>query len=219
MDYLAAFASRFQLDGAEQGPKRLWRHQELSNLPAYVSFAERFAGCSFEGGLYRVHDELSGPRFLRALSAAFPDFATRAVPFAFDWLGRQFAIDLGRKEHGEPLLLLFEPGTGLALEIPFRFDAFHRELDELRETALSAAFFQAWSQTNSDSLPIPFESCVGYRVPLFLGGQDGVENLELVDMDVYWHLSGQLLQGTRGVPPGTPIRGVHLGDADETPEN
>jgi hypothetical protein len=36
--------------------------------------------------------------------------------------------------------------------------------------------------------------CIGYRVPLFLGGSDTVENLEKVDLDVYWHLHGQLIQ-------------------------
>jgi len=81
-------------------------------VPSYQAFARRLAGKSFDGGLYRFHDGISGPRLASALSAGFPAFAERAVPFAFDWLGRQFAIDRARMEQGEPLILLIEPGTG-----------------------------------------------------------------------------------------------------------
>jgi Domain of unknown function (DUF1851) len=47
--------------------------------------------------------------------------------------------------------------------------------------------------------------CVGYQVPLFLGGKDSLENLEITDLDVYWSLSGQLRQGTWVLPPGTAV--------------
>jgi hypothetical protein len=39
---------------------------------------------------------------------------------------------------------------------------------------------------------IQFDECVGSKVPLFLGGVDGVENLDVTDLDVYWTLTGQL---------------------------
>ena len=34
--------------------------------------------------------------------------------------------------------------------------------------------------------------CVGYKVPLFLGGADDIGDLELADLDVYWTITGQL---------------------------
>jgi hypothetical protein len=34
-------------------------------------------------------------------------------------------------------------------------------------------------------------------VPLFLSGKDEVENLEVIDLEVYWELTGQALQQTR----------------------
>lgn len=37
----------------------------------------------------------------------------------------------------------------------------------------------------------PFDQCAGYRVPLFLGGDDAVANLEQSDIGVYWSLMGQ----------------------------
>lgn len=35
--------------------------------------------------------------------------------------------------------------------------------------------------------------CVGYKVPLFLNGQDDIDNRELSDMEVYWGLMGQMV--------------------------
>ncbi|MCP2517553.1 MAG: T6SS immunity protein Tdi1 domain-containing protein [Achromobacter mucicolens] len=53
-----------------------------------------------------------------------------------------------------------------------------------------------------------------YGIPLFLGGQDEVSNLELSDLDVYWHLLSQLIRQTRGLPAGTPIGPITLTDPD-----
>jgi hypothetical protein len=53
-------------------------------------------------------------------------------------------MDWGRVEDGEPSVLLFEPGTGEVLEIPFSFTRFHEQLDELREPALAESFFVGW---------------------------------------------------------------------------
>lgn len=47
-------------------------------------------------------------------------------------------------------------------------------------------------------------------MPLFLGGHHAVENLERTDLSVYWHLSGQLLQGTTEDPPETKISGIFM---------
>jgi hypothetical protein len=54
--------------------------------------------------------------------------------------------------------------------------------------------------------------CVGFRSPLFLGGQDSVDNLELTDLDVYWSLSGQLRLATQDLDEGTVIDEVHGSD-------
>ncbi len=173
--------------------------------PGYPELAGRFAGCSFENGIYRLHDEGTGPRGEAWIAEAFPKFASRGCPFGYDWLGRQFAVDSGRLEGGEPLVLLFEPGTGEVLEIPFTFARFREQLDELREPALAGSFFASWAQANPGLLPLDVAWCVGYKVPLFLGGKDTIENLEVIDLEVYWSMSGQLRQGTRTLPPGTSL--------------
>ena len=39
-----------------------------------------------------------------------------------------------------------------------------------------------------------YDKCIGLRVPLFLGGDEEVGNLEACDLDVYWTIFGQALR-------------------------
>jgi hypothetical protein len=86
------------------------------------------------------------------------------------------------------------------------FVGFHDdELVEYADEALAAEFFELWAGRYPDTLPLGRDSCVGYRVPLFLGGQDDIENLEVSDLAVYWSLCGELRAAVRDLPPGTSI--------------
>ncbi len=142
---------------------------------------------------------------------AFPDFKQRVLCFSYDWLGRHFALDFRRLEGDQYLVLMLEPGTGQALEIPATFRDFHeRELIEFRSEALASDFYQSWL---SSGRPQPnLSECVGYRKPLFLGGEDVLNNLELVDMEVYWSVCGQLLARVRRMPEGSSIRNIRIED-------
>jgi Domain of unknown function (DUF1851) len=205
------FEGRFGMgeDGRDRaGP---WANERLEEAAGYREFADRYAGCTFERGLYRVHDSVSGPRGEEWVAEAFPEYASRATPFGFDWLGCQFAIDDARQEAGESLVLMLEPGTGEVLEVPATFVSFHdEELVEHTDAALSDDFFALWSSLNEAILPLQHDQCAGYRVPLFLGGKDEVENLELTDLDVYWSLLGQMIAGMADMPEGTRMGDVSI---------
>jgi hypothetical protein len=145
------------------------------------------------------------------IAQAFPGFSTRVEAFAYDWLGRIFALDPARLEEGLPSVLMFEPGTGQALEIPCNLLTFHEnELNNFREEALAASFYGQWLARNGAAPR--HDQCVGYKKLLFLGGTDVIENLKLSDLDVYWTLSGQLIRKTHGLPPGTRISNIDLND-------
>jgi Domain of unknown function (DUF1851) len=202
------FAQRFSPSTTTDAPGEPWLPSQLAGAKGYQEFARRYAGMTFDGGLYRVHDTSSGQLSQRLMDDMFPEFAAQACPFAYDWLGRQFALDNARVDGGEAMVLLLEPGTGEALEIPLSFMAFHEQLDELREPALANSLFTEWSESHAEALPLAFGACVGYRVPLFLGGKDILSNLEVIDLDVYWTLSGQLRKGTLRMKPGTSITEV-----------
>jgi hypothetical protein len=207
------FRAAFRLAPPDQGPGEAWHDDRFADAKGYPELARRFAGCTFENGLYRLHDAVSGPRALAYTREAFPDFAHRLCPFGYDWLGRQYAVDSGRVEGGEPQLLLLEPATGKALEIPLPFATFHdEELVDYRDEVLASDYFGEWSRANPTELPLRPDQCVGCAIPLFLGGSDAIESLEVTDLEVYWSLNGQLRIGTLRLPEGTQITDVSIRD-------
>ena len=179
---------------------------DLGSEPALHDLFGALGGCTFDGGLYRVHLPAVATRATELVEEAMPTMRGRVVCFGRDWLGRQFAIDRTRLDGGVPLVLMLEPGTGEALEIPVTVGAFHdEELVEFGEEALAVTFYRNWREATGDSEPLGANECVGYRLPLFTGGTDEVGNLERTDLEVYWHFCGQLHQRTRGLAQGTPI--------------
>jgi hypothetical protein len=168
--------------------------------PREWDFIDKNSGCSFGGGIYRIHSHASAFEVRSALQLGFN--VADVWPFGFDWLGRQFCAV------GDSVELL-EPGTGLRLAIPMSVSRFHgQELFTNHDAAVASTFFDRWLAAGN---PGPgFHECVGYRVPLFLGGSDTIENLELIDAAVYWHLSSQLLAASRSLPPGSHIHDVDL---------
>ena len=97
-------------------------------------------------------------------------------------------------------------GLGEILQIPAGFADFHNfTLVEEPDAALAKSFFGQWAAGNPSLLPLRPDTCVGYDIPLFLGGRDEVDNLAVVDIWVYWSISGQLRVQTLGLDPGTRI--------------
>jgi hypothetical protein len=50
----------------------MWRDDRLLSAVGYSEFAGRYAGFSFENGLYRMHDEKTGPRGEAWIAGSFP---------------------------------------------------------------------------------------------------------------------------------------------------
>jgi len=97
------------------------------------------------------------------------------------------------------------------LEVPSTFVGFHdEELIDYRDAALASESFHAWVVAHGGLVPLHRGQCVGYRIPLFLGGQDVIANFELADIEIYWSLCAQLLRQTQPLPPGTSISDVSL---------
>jgi hypothetical protein len=191
------FPSRFPQEASATG--KLTRIVELNEL------LSRFGGCSFNDGLYRLHRLDDIPEWNSIVGYAFPEFANRITCFGYDWLGRHFAIDAGRREGSGPAVIMLEPGTGEALEVPRSFIDFHNlELIDEQDRALASSFFAEWLAAGNPSLTR--DQCAGYKRPLFLGGRDTLDNLEISNLEVYWVLMGQLIRQTKGLPEGTPVR-------------
>lgn len=198
-----AFSKEFSPDPGRYA--RLGSAGSALNIAGLRTFFDLFGGTSFNGGVYRAVHPADLDEWNARIVHAFPQFEGRITSFGYDWLGRVFALDIQRMEDGQPGVVMFEPGTGEALEIPANLGSFHdSELIEYGEPALAISFYNNWLASGG-SAP-GYKGCIGYKKPLFLGGQDEVSNLEDSDLDVYWHLMGQLILKARGLPEGTPIR-------------
>ena len=116
---------------------------------------------------------------------------------------------LGQKVDVVTQLLLLEPGSGEAFEIDCGIvDLFNVEFIADPITYLAVDLFEQWVAGNP-RVPIAGE-CVGFKVPLFLGGDGAVENLEVTDEETYWSIFGQLKAKTKDLPPGTGIAGIRI---------
>lgn len=164
-------------------------------------------GKTFHCGLYRVWNGHQILQATKSMKKVFPELEKRILCFGYDWLGRCFAIDKARKENNKPLILLLEPGAGESMQIPVPIIDFHNEeLVNYGNDALAIDFFENWQATNN--IVIQPNECVGYKIPLFLGGSDTVDNLEIIDMDIYIHICGQLRNKAMQLPNGATIHKI-----------
>ena len=172
---------------------------------------DELSGASFGGGLYRVHTPSMANAWTERVEEFFPELRDRFLCFGYDWLGRQFAMDRSRQNGRHYQVLLLDPSTGEALEIPATLDSLHiDELVQNGDVALALDFYADWREASGDDDFLPLEECVGYDVPLFLEGEDEVSNLSRIDMDVYWWVTAQLRHGTIELPAGGTVHDVPL---------
>lgn len=172
-------------------------------------FLKNLGGYGFNNGIYRLFSPSSLEAWDALVSRAFPEFRTHIRCFGVDWLGRVFALDGRRLVGNAPGVVMFEPGTGEALEVPCNIVTFHEEeLIDYREEALAESFYLQWISSGG-RVPLVGQ-CVGYKRPLFLGGSDLIENLEISDLDVYWEISAEVIRQARNSPMGSAIGNISI---------
>ena len=155
----------------------------------YNDFIIQLGGKSFGNGLFNSFSKDNLKKWTEIVAQAYPDFQNLFKIFGYDWMGRCFAIDLRKKTYGN--ILMFEIGTNDILEIPCRFDIFlNEEIPLYADACLAKSFFDEWIVYGGRE--ISYGRCVGYKVPLFLGGEDCLNNLEDSDMEVYWSIITQI---------------------------
>lgn len=111
--------------------------------------------------------------------------------FAYDWHGRLFAFDTFRLRGEEPLISLIDTGVGKSFNSKSVFHEFlYGELPSIGPKLLIQHFQDLWFATGG-AVPLPHQ-CIGYKVPLGLGGADHESNLEVADITVYLSMTGQL---------------------------
>jgi hypothetical protein len=197
------FTTKYPFDGGEVSPPA--NLAPLKQVPGLAELVTMAAGCTFGDGIFRVFTEDEARRAQQQVNAMFPEWAVRIRPFAQDWLGRQYALDLRRNG----MLILLEPGSGGVYELDGTIpDLLDQQMVDDPDTFLAQDLFSAWRAVHPERTPTGM--CVGFKTPLFLGGDGTVENLEVVDETVYWSIHGQLWAKVKNLPPGTMIDGGEI---------
>lgn len=151
-------------------------------------FCDIFNGKSFLNGMYRLFKIEEIEKWTAITEQAFPLYKGRFSVFGYDWLGRIFGLNKKSQT-----VLLFEPGTGEVLDIPSSFEDFHNiEIVDYHKDSLASDFFKEWFMINNQ-YELKHNECAGYKVPLFLNGEDTIANLEISDMEVYWEIMVSLI--------------------------
>ena len=155
----------------------------------YREFVLQLGGKSFGNGLFCAFSKDHVQRWAENVSDAFPEFNGKFLPFGYDWLGRCFGIDLRKGSYGN--VLMFEIGTLDILEIPCSFLEFlNKEIPKYSDACLAEEYFKQWTEYSGKI--IRYGRCAGYKIPLFLGGEDTLGNLEDNDLEVYWSVLTQV---------------------------
>lgn len=150
------------------------------------SFLQNYAGCTFGDGVYRVLscDEIK--YWNEAVLQVFSQHRGSIECFATDWMGRVFSWDFNRNK-----VILLDPGFGQALNIPCSFIELHnQEFVDFPDESLSRSLYRDFC--NNFKSDVSYDQCVGYKISPFLGGEDNLDNMETVDMKVYWSISSDI---------------------------
>lgn len=205
------FLTRYRVDARVAGSPVQLPEPLQGDVPDFAEFMTRYSGCTFNGGLYRVHTAETSRAVLPRVIEEFPSRRGRITCFGFDWIGRQFALDTHRPEGQPPLVKMFEADTGDCLEIPADFRQFHEsEAVDYPNDVFVADLFRQWRADRPGAPPLSHHEIAGFQVPMFLGGDVAVGNLEVTDMQVHWSLTAQLWRSTRGLPTGTTVGEVGI---------
>ncbi|MBR6402607.1 MAG: DUF1851 domain-containing protein [Eubacterium sp.] len=155
----------------------------------YSDVVNQLGGSVLNSGLFTVFKENDISRWNNIVKETYTEFPSEVKLFGYDWLGRCFGMDSRNETFGN--VLMYEIGTADILEIPCNLESFlDEEIPIYSDDCLAESFFKEWLDYSKQK--ISYGQCVGYKVPLFLNGDDSVENLELNDMEVYWGVIGQI---------------------------
>lgn len=136
-----------------------------SNIPYNDSLSPlenvraKYAGMNFNDGLFRVLKREDALKWRTEIAIAFPKFANRFEPFAFDWLGRFFCINTSNNK--KPSIFIFNISYNSCFLIPCDLvDFLEVEIPQNIKIVLSSDEFTKWLKLNK---PIKYSQCVGFR--------------------------------------------------------
>lgn len=129
------------------------RYDELENLRI------KFAGETLCSGLLRILKREDVVCWRTNIALAFPKFAGKYEPFAFDWLGRFFCVK--KDESSKASILIFNPFLNRCFIVGCNLLNFlEHEIPNNIEKALLADDFLEWLENNE---PLEYTECLAFK--------------------------------------------------------
>lgn len=159
-------------------------------------FIRRFEGISIKEGLFTVFNTSDLGKWEDNIKLFFYNMSEEFRVFGYDWQGNCYGVVPQYLSTGKENVIMFEIGTNEILSFNCAFETFVNEfLITHWNEILVPDFFRDWKEKHIERPE--YGKCIGYRKPLFLGGEDNIDNLEYSDMDVYWTVLTQVMLSLR----------------------
>ena len=148
----------------------------------------------YNDGTYTLLARTEAASLTDLAASVFPVAAGNIAVFAADWMGRLFATDKGELDRGgSATVVCFDLAEPSSFTTDANFDDFHNLVAvEQMDDLLNMYQYREWIESGPS--PADGERCIGYKVPLFLGGEDAVSNMEVSDRSVYLHMLAEMFR-------------------------
>lgn len=153
------------------------------NISDIFSEIDKHRTADFPNGAYKNIPQEKAAKYQSFIRDAFPE-KCNVIPFGYDWLGRIFAVDSGLNAY------MYDVATNEVFKISDIEGFFKTELSQYSDDLIAEEVYKEWLQ--SGGAKPGADHCIGYKIPLMLGGEDEFDNYELSDIDVYWTLTSQI---------------------------
>ena len=153
----------------------------------YLDFMMNYSKESFGSGLFRVVDSNNLEYFKGLVQSCFSELSDDIRVIGFDWLGRIFVSS----DTSDSKIYMCDAGSHEILEIPLGIKEFlNNEIPAYPDELFALDFYKEYISQGGTSPS--YDQCLGYKIPLFLGGLDDLSNIEQIDFDVFWTIMSQL---------------------------
>ncbi|KAA1247220.1 hypothetical protein [Aquimarina sp. RZ0] len=154
-------------------------------------------GDVFENGLFQILTFQNAYKWTNLITTNyFPEFKYKLFCYAMTWQGCILAVN-----EENDTIYIFDPATCeyFAMEDTSLNDFLSEEfLENEDEIIYSDDFKLSLSFMNIEELDSAF--CIAHKISLFLGGEDQIENQEIIDTEVMWDLQIQIAESINEIP-------------------
>lgn len=168
----------FRWERIEENTFEEWINQSTKEL------IEKYGWYSFNNWLFRIHTYESYIKWTNIVIDYFPNLKWKFALFWFDWMWRQFALNLGNDNE----IYIFDIAVLKKYICDESLDMFLYNISINPEDYFSESLF------HEHNIILKYNECISHKIPLLLWWKDVNSNMELIDMEVDWGIVWQIHQ-------------------------